>query len=255
VPRKGGGFGPFPHFLDRAKPGVIVVTPDGRRFMNEAHSYHDFGQGLAAATPPGKDAVCFVIAGHSTVRKYGLGHAKPFPVPLDSSLKTGYLLRADTLPELAKAAGIDPVQLVKTVERYNEHAPQGKDPDFGRGSSAYNRYFGDPLKTPNPNVGPIEEGPYYAVRIVAGDLGSFAGIKTDGVGRVVDNEDRAIEGLYAVGNDAASIMSGAYPGPGITLGPAITFGYLAARDIAKARVKSRAGRPVEQRREPQGATV
>jgi succinate dehydrogenase/fumarate reductase flavoprotein subunit len=256
VPRKGGGVGPFPHFLDRAKPGVIVVTPNGRRFMNEAVSYHDFIQGLAAATPAGRNAECFVVAGHSTVRKYGLGHVKPFPVPLDSALKSGYLKKGDTLEDLARTSGIDPAGLLASVKRYNENARQGLDPDYGRGSTAYNRFFGDPSHAPNPCVGPIEDGPYYAVRVVAGDLGSFAGIKTDASARVLDQHGQPIDGLYAVGNDAASIMSGTYPGPGITLGPAMTFGYLAARDIAqKATVRWRGGRKVETRRELSSATL
>lgn len=239
VPRKNGEFGPFPHFMDRAKPGVIVVTPDGHRFTNEANSYHDFIQALVAATPAGRTAECYVIAGHATLRKYGLGHVKPFPVPMGGALKSGYLMRGNTLKELAQKAGIDSATLEATVARYNEQARLGQDPEFGRGTTAYNRYFGDPAWTPNPCVDPVQGEPFYAVRIVAGDLGSFAGIKADASARVLNHEGRIIDGLYAVGNDAASIMSGAYPGPGITIGPAMTFGYLAAQDIA-ARSSSKA---------------
>jgi len=232
VPRKGGGSGPFPHFIDRAKPGVIAVLANGRRFVNEAVSYHDFVQSLIAATPPGEAAACWLLTDHATIRKYGLGHVKPFPVPLSGALGSGYLKRAQTLAELAAACGVPAEALEGTVSRYNATARTGIDPDFGRGETAYNRYLGDATHQPNPCVGPIEKGPFYAVRLVAGDLGTFAGIRTDENARVLDADGNTIPGLYAAGNDAASIMSGTYPGAGITLGPAITFGYIAALEAA-----------------------
>lgn len=232
VPRRDGGVGVFPHFIDRAKPGVIAVTAAGRRFVNEAVSYHDFVQALIAATPDGRPAACHLIADHATIRRYGLGHVKPFPVPLGPALKSGYLTRGETLVDLALAAGIDPGALSATVKRYNAAARDGADPEFGRGGTAYNRYLGDRSVAPNPCVGPIEKPPFYAVRVVAGDLGTLAGIRTDADARVLDAAGAPIEGLYAVGNDAASVMGGSYPGAGITLGPALTFGYLAARSLA-----------------------
>ncbi len=228
VPRSGGGTGPFPHFIDRAKPGVIAVTRAGRRFVNEAVSYHDFVQALQTATPRGAEADCWLVADHATIRKYGLGHVKPFPVSLKPALHSGYLKRGATLTELAKVCGIESTAFEATVTRYNATARMGEDPEFGRGSTAYNRFLGDATHTPNPCVGPIQKAPFYAVRLVAGDLGTFAGIRTDAAARVLTFVGEPIPGLYAAGNDAASIMAGTYPGAGITLGPAITFGYIAA---------------------------
>ena len=238
VPRRGGGTGPFPHFIDRAKPGVIAVTRAGRRFVNEAVSYHDFVQALQAATPQGCEADCWLVADHSTIRKYGLGHVKPFPVPLKPALRSGYLKRGATLAELANTCGIEPSAFETTVRRYNASAQKGEDREFGRGSTAYNRFLGDATRTPNPCVGPIRQGPFYALRLVAGDLGTFAGIRTDEAGRVLTSTGEPIPGLYAAGNDAASIMAGTYPGAGITLGPAITFGYIAALQAAEAQSKA-----------------
>ena len=234
VPRDGGGTGFFPHFIDRAKPGVIAVTRAGHRFVNEAVSYHDFVQALQAVTPQGAEADCWLIADHATISKYGLGHVKPFPVPLRPSLRSGYLKRGATLSELAKNCGIDAAAFEATVSRYNATGQTGSDPEFGRGSSAYNRYLGDATHTPNPCVGPIHKAPFYAVRLVAGDLGTFAGIRTDEAARVLTTVGEVIPGLYAAGNDAASVMAGTYPGAGITLGPAITFGYIAALQAAGA---------------------
>jgi succinate dehydrogenase/fumarate reductase flavoprotein subunit len=239
VPRSGGGTGLFPHFIDRAKPGVIAVTRAGRRFVNEAVSYHDFVQALQAATPQGAEADCWLIADHATIRKYGLGHVKPFPVPLGPALRSGYLKRGTTLAELARACGIEPAAFEATVERYNATAQVGGDPEFGRGSTAYNRFLGDATHAPNPCVGPIRKGPFYAIRVVAGDLGTFAGIRTDEAARVLTSVGEIIPGLYAAGNDAASIMAGTYPGAGITLGPAITFGHIAALQAAGAELPAK----------------
>jgi succinate dehydrogenase/fumarate reductase flavoprotein subunit len=234
VPRKGGGGGPFPHFIDRAKPGVIAVLADGRRFVNEAVSYHDFVQALIAATPQGEQAACWLVTDHAAIRRYGLGHVKPFPVPLSGALRSGYLKRGRTLAGLAAACAVPAAALEATVARYNATACNGNDPDFGRGDTAYNRYLGDATHQPNPCVGPIGKGPFYAVQLLAGDLGTFAGIRTDENARVLDAQGRVVAGLYAAGNDAASIMSGTYPGAGITLGPALTFGYIAALEAARA---------------------
>jgi len=234
VPRSGGGTGPFPHFIDRAKPGVIAVTRAGRRFVNEAVSYHDFVQALQGVTPQGADAECWLVTDHAAIRKYGLGHVKPFPMPLGPALRSGYLMRGATLAELAKACDIESATFEATVNRYNVTAQTGEDPEFGRGSTAYNRYLGDANHKPNPCVGPIRKAPFYAIRMVAGDLGTFAGIRTDASARVLTSAGEIIPGLYAAGNDAASIMAGTYPGAGITLGPAITFGYIAAFHAAEA---------------------
>ena len=235
VPRGDGTFGLFPHFIDRAKPGVIAITRAGKRFVNEANSYHDFVQGLFKASPDRDEPCAWLVTDHRAIRAYGLGYVKPRPLPLGPHLKSGYLLRGQTIRELAQAAGLDnPGALEETVALYNSNASTGSDPVFHKGSTAYNRFYGDADIRPNVCVAPIVEPPYYAVKIVVGDLGTYAGITTNRDGQALDAHKRPIAGLYAAGNDALSIMGGAYPGPGITLGPAMTFGWLAARHLAKS---------------------
>ena len=231
VTRKDGSPGYMPHFIDRAKPGVIAVTRNGRRFTNEGASYHDFVQDMVRACQDGGEICAWLVCDHKTLRKYGLGSAAPFPMPIKRYLRTGYLLRGSSVAELAQRAGIDAGSLRQTVEAFNAEARLGRDPLHGKGSKAYNRYQGDALHGPNP-VAPIEQGPYYAIKVMIGDIGTFAGLKVDAEGRVTDAGGAAIDGLYAVGNDACSIMGGNYPGAGITLGPALTFGYIAGRSIA-----------------------
>jgi succinate dehydrogenase/fumarate reductase flavoprotein subunit len=230
--RKDGSKGVMPHFIDRAKPGVIAVTRDGLRFANEGNSYHDFVRDMVKAARPGEEIAAFLICDHPTLRKYGLGCVPPFPMPLGHHLRTGYLKRGVTLAELAAQAGIDAKGLQATIEEFNETAREGRDPAFGKGSRAYNRYQGDALHGPNPCVAPVERGPFYAIKMVVGDLGTYAGIRTDEHARALDADGQPIAGLYAAGNDMASIMGGNYPGAGITLGPALTFGYIAGKHIA-----------------------
>jgi succinate dehydrogenase/fumarate reductase flavoprotein subunit len=227
--RKDGSRGVMPHFIDRAKPGVIAVMRDGRRFTNEGNSYHDFVQAMVKAAKPGEEIAAFLICDHHALRKYGLGCVPPFPMPLGHHLKTGYLMRGATLGELAKTAGIDAGNFEATVAEFNAEAANGTDPRFGKGTRAYNRYQGDALHGPNPCIAPVEHGPFYAIKMVIGDLGTYAGIRTDENARALDADGKVIEGLYAAGNDMASIMGGNYPGAGITLGPALTFGYIAGR--------------------------
>ncbi|KYK47750.1 FAD-dependent oxidoreductase [Bradyrhizobium sp. I71] len=224
--------GVFPHLVDRYKPGVIAVNRQGRRFTNESESYHDVGAAMIADGAGGKETAAWLICDHATIRKYGLGYAKPAPVPVGIFVRNGYLKRAATLRALAEAVGIDADGLEQTVRAYNESAVQGIDRAFKRGSTAFNRYLGDAEHKPNPNVAPIGAGPYYALKIIMGDLGTFDGLTTDVVGRVLLRDGAAIPGLYAVGNDRASIMGGNYPGAGITLGPIMTFGYITGRHLA-----------------------
>ncbi|MDA9444175.1 3-oxosteroid 1-dehydrogenase [Bradyrhizobium sp. CCBAU 51745] len=235
--RKDGSKGVMPHFIDRAKPGVIAVMRDGKRFANEGNSYHDFVQAMIKAARPGEEIAAYLVCDHKTLRKYGLGCVPPFPVPLGHHLASGYLMRGDTLEALAAKAGIDAKGFAETVRQFNATAPLGQDPAFGKGSKAYNRYQGDALHGPNPCVAPIENGPFYAIKMVTGDLGTYAGIVTDENARALDAEGRVIPGLYAAGNDMASIMGGNYPGAGITLGPALTFGYIAGRHLADSASK------------------
>ena len=215
---------------DRGKPGVIAVDARGKRFVNEAMSYHEFVQAMfrANAVP------AWLLCDRHCLWTYGLGAVRPFVHSLDHYVRTGYLLRAATIADLASALGVDRAALEDTIERYNADARIGVDREFGKGSNAYHRYVGDAAHQPNPCMAPIERSPYYAVALYPGDLGTSAGLRTNARAQVLDRNGAPIPGLYACGNDMDSIMKGAYPGPGITLGPALTFGYLAARHVARA---------------------
>ena len=230
----GGEVGVFPHLLDRYKPGVIGVLRNGKRFTNESNSYHDVGAAMvrACAEQGQKDTAMWLVCDKATLGKYGLGFVKPAPMPIGKFLRNGYLLQGATLAELAKNAGIDAAGLEQTVRDFNVGATKGEDPAFGRGSTSFNRYLADPDHQPNPCVAPVQQGPFYAVKVIMGDLGTFDGIKTSVVGEVLRRDGAPIDGLYAVGNDRASIMGGNYPGAGITHGPNMTFGYATAHHIA-----------------------
>ncbi|MGF7132678.1 hypothetical protein P3T40_004169 [Paraburkholderia sp. EB58] len=217
------------HFmLDRPKPGFIAVGKDGNRFTNEAASYHAFTLGMfdAGAIP------AYLIADAAAVKKYGIGVILPGSLSLRRYEKAGYLFSGRTLAELAGKIGVDPSGLERSVARNNQFAVTGVDADFGKGSSAYNIYKGDPTHSPNPCLGPIERGPFYAVKLMPGDFGTSRGLVTGSRGEVLDHENRPISGLYACGNDMNSPVGGHYIGAGITLGPALTFGYLTAMAIA-----------------------
>lgn len=238
VPYRDGSIGTYPHSYERGKPGGILVDAGGQRFVNESDSYHDVVQAMIRQRKSGQPVAAFLVCDHAFVQRYGLGMAKPFPLPLRPYLRSGYLLRGDSLEELARKAGIDPVALARTVATFNIDAAAGHDPQFGRGDNAYNEYQGDPRNKPNPCLAPIVVAPFYSVRIIPGDLGTFMGVVTDRVGAVLDRANVAIPGLYAVGNDSASIFGGHYPGPGSNLGPAMTFGYLCARHMAAQVTRS-----------------
>lgn len=233
VPRADGTTGRFPHLIERGKPGIIAVTRQGRRFVNESGPYHDFMRGLFQALRPGETAECWLVCDHRFLRRYGLGAVKPAPLPLSPWLRNGYLKRGGTIEELAAACGIDAAGLRDTLAAYNSDARQGLDTLFARGSTPFQRGQGDAHHDgPNPCIAPIEQGPFYAVRIVPGSLGTFAGLVTDAEARVLDARGQPIPGLYAAGNDLSSVMGGQYPSGGITLGPAMTFGWIAARHMA-----------------------
>lgn len=250
VPLKDGRYGVFPHLLDRYKPGVIGVLRNGRRFTNESSSYHDVGAAMIAACEGERETAMWLICDQVTIARYGLGYAKPAPLPLGPLVRNGYLTKADTLSELARKAGIDAAALEATVREYNEGAVHGEDRQFGRGTTSFNRYLADPEHKPNPCVAPVGAGPYYALKLYMGDLGTFDGIRTSVVGEVLDANNKPIAGLYAVGNDRASIMGGNYPGAGITLGPIMTFGFITGRHIAQAgNAASAAADPVVREKE------
>lgn len=229
--RADGSRGVYPHTVtDRAKPGLIAVDGHGRRFVNEAVSYHEFVRAQLAHANTAIPA--WLICDSRFLWKYGLGKIKPFAASVRADVTSGYLKRADTIGALAQLIGVPPDDLERTIAAFNAHAACGEDPAFGRGSNIYQRSLGDADQQPNPCVAPLKTAPFYAVAVMPADLGMSAGIVTDEEARVLAVDGKPIPGLYACGNDMASIMEGAYPGPGITLGPALTFGWLAGRNVA-----------------------
>ncbi|MTH44706.1 FAD-dependent oxidoreductase [Intestinirhabdus alba] len=220
----------FPHLVtDRAKPGIIAVNQQARRFVNESNSYHHFASAMQSES---ENAPCFLICDALAMKRYGLGLARPAPVNNDALIKAGYLQRADSLSALAERLGLDPRALEESVARYNRDAADGRDDEFARGGNSYNRAMGDPGHRPNPCNAPLVRAPFYAVTLYTGDLGTARGLLTTPNAQAIGQNGEPIAGLYAVGNDMNSIMAGTYPGPGITLGPALTFGYLAASHMA-----------------------
>lgn len=228
-----GGFGTYPHGFERGKPGVIRVNKAGARFTNESDSHHDVVRAMIAVRSAGEPVTAFLVCDTRFIRRYGLGMAKPFPLPLGPYLRSGYLLRGETIENLAAKTGINAAALGDTVANFNAAAASGNDPAFHRGENAYNRDLGDANHGPNPCLAPIIEPPYYAVRVLPGDLGTLQGLRTDSHARVIDRDGQATAGLYAVGSDMASIFAGNYPEPGANLGPAMTFGFLCAQHIAQ----------------------
>jgi 3-oxosteroid 1-dehydrogenase len=222
-----GSFFSFHVPNDTGKPHCIVVGADGRRFVNESTSYMEFGQRMYAAGA----VPAWAVFDSNARRKYPWGMALPGKPP-KALLESGYLKRADTIEELARQCGIDPAGLVATVERFNGFARTGVDKDFHRGESAYNRYYGDPTVTPNPNLAPLEKGPFYGVALYPGDVGTSGGVVTDEFARALRPDGSVIEGLYVTGNSSAVVVGRSYPGAGASIGPSMTFGYIAARHAA-----------------------
>lgn len=227
--RADGSTAVFPHFvMDRAKPGMLTVNRAGQRFVNESTSYHLFGMAMQATGSVPAYLVCDATA----LQKYGIGMVRPGASAKDMApfLADGYLTQGATLAELAGKLGIDAAGLQASVEQMNRYAATGVDPDFQRGVTAYQQNIGDASAgTKNPNLGPLQTAPFYAVQLHPGDIGAATGFATDGDARVLDAQGQPIAGLYAVGNDMHSIMGGVYTAPGITIGPGLVFGSLAAR--------------------------
>jgi succinate dehydrogenase/fumarate reductase flavoprotein subunit len=230
--RRDGSTAVFPHLvLDRGKPGIIAVDAKGRRFVSEATNYHAFVEAMMAtgASP------CHLICDDTFIAKYGLGMVRPHRMNLRNAIADGYVTRASTLAELAAALQIDAKGLAETVARHNGFAVTGADLDFAKGSDVYQRNLGDTTHASNPCIGPIATPPFYAVQLHASELGASAGLVTNECAQVVRDDGTPIPGLYACGNDMDSMMAGTYPGPGITLGPAMTFGYIAAHHAARSK--------------------
>jgi succinate dehydrogenase/fumarate reductase flavoprotein subunit len=231
--RRDGSKGLYPHLvLDRAKPGLLAVNAAGRRFVNEAASYHDFVQAMLASHRAVPSIPAWLICDATFIPKYGLGYIHPGTRNLRRFERNGDLVSGRTLDELARKIAVPTDALRETVARHNQYAESGVDPDFGKGATELNRFNGDPDHKPNPCIGALATAPFVALAVWPADLAVSTGLSTDADARVIDTARRPVEGLYACGNDMASVMSGAYPGPGTTLGPALVFAYRAAMHAA-----------------------
>jgi 3-oxosteroid 1-dehydrogenase len=243
VPLTGG---PWFCLAERALPGGIMVNARGERFMNESLPYVEavhrmYGGEYGRGTGPAENVPCWMIIDQRYRNRYvfaGVPPRRPLP---GRWYKSGVVKRAASIAELAKQIGVPVDVLSNTIERFNGFARNGKDPEFGRGDSGYDRYYGDPTVKPNPCLSPIDHGPFYAITMVPGDLGTKGGLRTDVHGRVLRTDGSVIEGLYAAGNVSSPVMGHTYAGPGATIGPALTFGYLAALHIVE-----RASRPAKE---------
>ncbi|VXB39436.1 FAD-dependent oxidoreductase [Arthrobacter sp. 8AJ] len=219
--------------FERQGPGSIMVNRHGHRFANESQNYNDLARSLQSWDSPKNQTLntpVHVIVDHTYMERYGiLAHRAGQPTP-------GYLIEADTLEELAAKINVPAENLRETVARFNEYAVKGEDPDFGRGESAYDKYWGDEENPyPNPSLGPLQTGPFYAMEVVNGAFGTNGGVATDGLARVLDVDNQPIKGLFAAGNTTENAYAAGYPGAGATLGPIMTMGYLAGRTIAGLR--------------------
>lgn len=223
-------------FMERAFPGGVILNKQGRRFANEAKSYNDFGLDMIAdQEQTGGSSDVWLIFDAGFRKRYMVGPLMAGSVAPDAVLPKDWLgrvfYRAPTAQALAEQIGLPPDVVADSLSRFNADAEKGRDLEFGRGDNVYDRYFGDDAFA-NPNLAPVAQSPFYAVRILLGDLGTNGGLKTDVDGAVLESGDRPIPGLYAVGNTAASIMGASYPGAGGTLGPAVSFGVAAANAVA-----------------------
>jgi 3-oxosteroid 1-dehydrogenase len=242
-----GGETVFPHILlDRAKPGLIAVNQDGRRFANESDSYHDFVEAMLRANAATPSVPAWLICDRGFIRDYGLGlvHPRAGRRQIERFIADGYLHRADTAIELGDRIGVHGRNLLATIQEHNRYAATGVDEAFGKGGTEYNQFNGDPANAPNPCLRPIAEPPYFAVAVYPSTMGTCVGLSTDGDARVLDANGAAIKGLYACGNDMASLFRGVYVGPGITLGPALVFAFRAVMHIAKSSARADASTQV-----------
>jgi 3-oxosteroid 1-dehydrogenase len=222
---------------ERNSPGSIIVNTSGKRFMNESMPYVEachwmYGGKYGQGDGPGENIPAWLIFDQQYRDRFIFAGLQPGQRIPKRWLESGVIVKADTLSELAELTGLPVDGLQATVERFNGFARSGVDEDFKRGQSAYDRYYGDPTNKPNPNLGELSHAPYYAAKMVPGDLGTKGGVRTDVDGRALRDDDSVIAGLYAAGNVSSPVMGHTYPGPGGTIGPAMTFGYLAALHLA-----------------------
>lgn len=222
--------------IERALPGCIMVNQHGERYLNEAASYHIVGQQMARRHAEHGDASpSWMVFDHRYRHTFPMGPLLPLvPDWLQAAGVRKIVRKGRTIAALARAMGVDPASLEATVSRFNAGAERGEDPEFHRGEAAYDKMYGDYRHQPNPCLRPLTEAPFYAMPIYPGDIGTNGGLTTNAGAQVVDDKGEPIGGLYAVGNNAASSMGESYPGAGVTLGPAMTFGYIAARALTGA---------------------
>jgi 3-oxosteroid 1-dehydrogenase len=228
-----------PMFFDHRHPHSVCVNRLGSRFVNESCSYDRFGIAMIDDhRRTGANVPCWMIFDATYRAKYACGGIMPSSVMPDRKIPPdwwdNYVYRADSIEGLAEKLGLEDGRLARVIGEMNRYAATGVDPEFGRGTEIYDRYFGDARVTPNPCLGPIDAPPYYAIRIDLGDLGTKGGLKADEHARVLDRQGDPIPGLYAAGNSSASVFGDCYPGSGGTLGPALTFAFIAANNIATA---------------------
>jgi 3-oxosteroid 1-dehydrogenase len=213
--------------MARQRPGAIIVDANGRRFCNEPNSKMEVGKAMFARDKDSRAVPCWLVMDDGYRRRYAHIKGPPGRFP-KAWFERGVLKKGATLEELAQQCGIDPRGLRVTVERFNENARRGEDPDFGRGASAFNREFGDPHYKPNPALGPLDRAPFYATQMVPADIGTCGGVLTDDHARVLDQKDQPIAGLFAAGNTTATVMGRHYLGPGASIADSMVFGHLAA---------------------------
>lgn len=220
---------PFMHHLDLSLPHLMMVDQNGRRFADESGAYMEIGERMYQRNREtrGKAIPAFVIFDQRNRDRYPWGSAAPGTTPKEW-LESGYMKKADTLDALAALCGIDPAGLKAEVEKFNGYCRDGVDPEFNRGGRAFDRAHGDPTVKPNPNLGSIEQGPFYAVAMFPGDVGTAGGVVADEYARVLRKDGSNIPGLYAVGNSTASVFGRCYPAAGASIGAAFTFGFVAA---------------------------
>jgi len=233
--RPDGSTAVFPHIvLDRGKPGLIAVNAEGARFVDEAAPYHEFVRAMYASHARAPTIPAWLICDRRFLWRYGLGLVRPHTLRLRRFIAAGYLHRGVTLAELAGTIGVAARGLCESVARNNAAAARGTDEEFGKGGNVYDRSNGNPRHRPNPCLGPIARAPFYGVAVVPTPLGTSLGLRTDERARVLDADGEVVPGLYACGNDMNAPLGGEYPGAGAQLGTALTFGYLAALDVAAA---------------------
>jgi succinate dehydrogenase/fumarate reductase flavoprotein subunit len=228
------GKAPAVMLAERSLPGCLIIDQNGKRFANESADYMSFGQRVLELERTGTPVESMWIIFDQQYRNSYVFAAELFPrmaIP-KAWYDAGIAVRADDFADLAAQIGVKPEDFADTMQRFNENASAGEDPDFGRGRSAYDRYYGDPTVTPSPNLRPLVKGPFYAVKMVLSDLGTCGGLRADERARVLRQDGSAITGLYAIGNTAANAFGATYPGAGATIAQGLVYGYIAALDAA-----------------------